>query len=218
MDEALEKYLSQLIDNPLVRGVLLFGSRARGNARPDSDYDLLIIWDGETKRGVNNLSGRNFELVYATPKSATEFWSSNLDDCYYLWQVAKILFDRDGTMKQLEKEAKRILAVGKKPISEEARNHFWFDAKDSIEAAEQMADRDRATANLLANKQLQHLAELYFDLRGLWTPPPKQMLSVFRVSDAETAGLLEEYLDSRQDVSTKITLLRKLLDKVFQNP
>jgi predicted nucleotidyltransferase len=29
-------------------GVILYGSRARGDAKPESDYDLLILTDGET--------------------------------------------------------------------------------------------------------------------------------------------------------------------------
>ena len=32
------------------RRVVLFGSRARGNARPDSDLDLLIIEDSDQPR------------------------------------------------------------------------------------------------------------------------------------------------------------------------
>jgi len=30
--------------------IYLFGSRARGTARPDSDVDLLVIYDGELSR------------------------------------------------------------------------------------------------------------------------------------------------------------------------
>jgi len=30
------------------RKIILFGSRARGGARPDSDYDLLVVTDDET--------------------------------------------------------------------------------------------------------------------------------------------------------------------------
>ena len=33
----------QEVANP--RKIVLFGSRARGNARPDSDYDLLVVKD-----------------------------------------------------------------------------------------------------------------------------------------------------------------------------
>lgn len=31
----------------------LYGSRARGDARPDSDYDLLILLDKDTIRGID---------------------------------------------------------------------------------------------------------------------------------------------------------------------
>ena len=42
-DISITKIIEQIlvIDNPLK--IVLFGSRARGSARPDSDYDLLII-------------------------------------------------------------------------------------------------------------------------------------------------------------------------------
>jgi predicted nucleotidyltransferase len=36
-----------------VRRVILFGSRARGDARPDSDYDLLVVM-GELSKGEHD--------------------------------------------------------------------------------------------------------------------------------------------------------------------
>ena len=33
---------------PSVRKILLFGSRARGDARDDSDYDMLVVVDHRT--------------------------------------------------------------------------------------------------------------------------------------------------------------------------
>lgn len=38
--------LKERLGNHL-RGLWLFGSRARGEARPDSDYDLLVLVDGD---------------------------------------------------------------------------------------------------------------------------------------------------------------------------
>jgi predicted nucleotidyltransferase len=37
-------------DGRAVRRVILFGSRARGDARPDSDYDVLVLVSG--RRGL----------------------------------------------------------------------------------------------------------------------------------------------------------------------
>lgn len=43
--------------------IILFGSRARGGARPDSDYDLLIVYDGPlSKRDVKITVRRLFSL------------------------------------------------------------------------------------------------------------------------------------------------------------
>lgn len=50
MERVDEKTLQQLADilgrEPGVRRVLLFGSRAEGSAREDSDVDLLVICEG----------------------------------------------------------------------------------------------------------------------------------------------------------------------------
>ena len=51
-----------LLEIPYVRLAWLFGSRARGRARPDSDYDVAVLLDEETaqkERGrvVRDLAG-----------------------------------------------------------------------------------------------------------------------------------------------------------------
>jgi predicted nucleotidyltransferase/HEPN domain-containing protein len=56
------------------RAVYLFGSRARGNARPDSDYDILVVtWDtrpdAETRTRISEAVGSHsppVELRYVT--------------------------------------------------------------------------------------------------------------------------------------------------------
>lgn len=37
------------VEGVRVRRIILFGSRARGNARPDSDFDLLVVLHGVTQ-------------------------------------------------------------------------------------------------------------------------------------------------------------------------
>ena len=47
-----------------VKKIILFGSRARGDNAPDSDYDVLLVLDEispEIKKLINNLEG---EILY----------------------------------------------------------------------------------------------------------------------------------------------------------
>ena len=53
-DAALERLVAYVRDVARPQRIVLFGSRATGHARPDSDYDLLIVLDddGPTPREV----------------------------------------------------------------------------------------------------------------------------------------------------------------------
>ena len=55
-DPRLEEAVSRLVDALHPRAIILFGSRARGEHRPESDYDLLVISD----------ELRDYDEVYAT--------------------------------------------------------------------------------------------------------------------------------------------------------
>ena len=48
---------------PLDARILLFGSRARGDARPDSDWDILIILNKNkrTVQDINDLSPQHYK-------------------------------------------------------------------------------------------------------------------------------------------------------------
>jgi len=43
LDPALAEVVRRLVDVYAPERIYLFGSRARGDARPDSDYDLLVL-------------------------------------------------------------------------------------------------------------------------------------------------------------------------------
>jgi len=44
-DAKLTEAVNRLVESLHPRAIILFGSRARGTSRPDSDYDLLVISD-----------------------------------------------------------------------------------------------------------------------------------------------------------------------------
>jgi uncharacterized protein len=57
-EEAVQRIAAAL--NP--QQIILFGSRARGDNRPDSDYDLLIVVDDDAGRPME-LAGRAYTAV-----------------------------------------------------------------------------------------------------------------------------------------------------------
>lgn len=44
-NDQLNEAVNRLVEGLHPRAIILFGSRARGDHRPDSDYDLLVISD-----------------------------------------------------------------------------------------------------------------------------------------------------------------------------
>lgn len=66
MHEEVEEWIRELCGEGYT--VVLFGSRARGEARIDSDWDLVVIGDKPPREPPNDL----VQLHYATPQSAIE--------------------------------------------------------------------------------------------------------------------------------------------------
>jgi len=57
LSEALKKEIG-----PALRDIILFGSRARGDSSPDSDYDILALIDKETKEIEEKIFATSCEI------------------------------------------------------------------------------------------------------------------------------------------------------------
>ena len=72
-EEAVQRIAAELQPEQII----LFGSRARGDARADSDYDLLVIANGDphemARRASRVMRGRRFALdLLAYPRAYIE--------------------------------------------------------------------------------------------------------------------------------------------------
>jgi predicted nucleotidyltransferase len=66
-DEVLRKIVSRLTSQFAPRKILLYGSRATGTARSNSDYDLLIVWRDENPSAARAATVRRALLDLETP-------------------------------------------------------------------------------------------------------------------------------------------------------
>ena len=82
-ESVIEKIVRKLVNAIDPDRIVLFGSRARGDARPDSDVDLLVIKDSDepayrrAQRAYRALSdlGVPKDIIWRTPAEVEE-WSS----------------------------------------------------------------------------------------------------------------------------------------------
>src|SRR6267154_1507387 len=212
--EKLDAFVDQLKTRSDVLAVILFGSYARGDSRPDSDMDLVVILSVGYKRGVEYYEGQAFEIIYTTEQGATDYWRANKHDAAALWEVAQILLDRDGTGERLTQVGESIRAEQPAGLSADQIAHARFDQEDSINAAEAIAPSDPATATLLLYKKVSTLIETYFNLRQKWTPPPKQQLNTIRKQDAPLGELFDLFYNA-SSTSDRIQIARQLVGKIL---
>jgi predicted nucleotidyltransferase len=194
--DKFEAIVEKLRSRADVLAVILFGSYARGDSRPDSDIDLLAIVTGGYQRRVEHLDGQAFEVIYVTEKGAVDHWKSDRHGAASLWEVAQVVFDKDGTGERL-KQAGESLRVEQRPApSPQQIAHFRFDQEDAIRAVEAMVDGDRATAALLLQKKVAALIELHFAIGRSWIPAPKQLLGRLREENPPLASMLDRFFMS----------------------
>lgn len=217
MNNDTKQFIEELKTRPEVLGVIMFGSWARGNNRPDSDVDLVVILTEGYRRTVEYKNQQAFEIIYTTAKSALEFWQNKKDDCAGLWAVAKIVYDKDETIQKLKEKAEEIIKEGKKPIDEYQKGQFKFSAEDEIKAVESIATKDVPTANLVLNYTMNNLTSLFFDLRQLWTPAPKQRLAKIKEIKPELGTLFEEFYKDNTSLEGKLTVAQKIVPLVFDD-
>lgn len=215
MNEATPKFLEELKQRADVIGVIMFGSWARGNNRPDSDVDLVVILTEGYRRTVEQRDGQDFEIIYTTENGAFEYWESHKDDAAGLWAVAKVLYDKDGTIEALKNKIQKVLNEGKRPVDTYQLGQFRFDADDILKYVEGIVETDPTTANLILSNKVFALTELFFDIRQKWTPAPKQRLAQIKEISLEFHTLLVEFY-SDKNLKERLEIANKIVPIIFR--
>lgn len=214
LNPTIHKLLKKLEEDGNILGIILFGSWARGENREGSDVDLIVIQKAGFKRAVETLGSQVFEIVYTTSEDALKYWKQNLDNAANLWEHGQILFDQDGSLKEMKKEIEKVLLKGKPNLSADQIGQLRFDAEDQISYSEYIENYDHLTAQIVLNNKIINLTAVYFDLRVQWTPPLKSRMKKLREVDNQVYGLLNEFF-KENDFDNKLRLGHNIVKHVF---
>ncbi|MDB4877389.1 MAG: uncharacterized protein JWM41_3835 [Gemmatimonadetes bacterium] len=179
LDTSLAELTAAIVELCAPRRVILFGSRARGDHRPDSDYDIFVVADSDAERLRESLRDRyRVDVLVDTP----ERFDRRRDDVgtmeYVVEREGRVLYDRDPAPS-----VSRVLeGSGQPPESfHEWMNRAAADYQMMELAADKVPDGACFHAHRSAEKFLK--AALVFNE----TPPPRthSLSELLRMSSPE---------------------------------
>lgn len=107
LTETMLQSLIAEVDQQQVRGIILGGSQARGDATPYSDVDLACFMPDDFQPLRNRYFYRDSRLIGVSLKTLKTIQEQLADPYRALWVVpsmkqARVLLDKDGSMAQLK--------------------------------------------------------------------------------------------------------------------
>ena len=214
MNAAAQEYVDELTARPEISAVILFGSQARGDTRPNSDVDLVVLVPSGYRRAVDERDGQAFELMFLSEDVARGYFHQNLDTAAEFWASAQILFERDGSASRLRAEMQKVLAAGKPPLDEGTLTSSRFNSEDQLRAVEGLAAHDAVTAAAMLHNKVLELTGSYFDVRQRWTPSLKTRISAIAQAEPELHARLMAFYAA--DFDEQLALARAMIPLVYE--
>lgn len=123
----VEQLVTHLCARHPLQTIFLYGSRAQGTHRPDSDFDLLLVRDGawpapssRDERDVHDFGG----LLVDAWVHAPENLQPDTDPGLLRLQSSHLLLDRDGFGARLLARVNDVAARGPQPMKDGDRGAF----------------------------------------------------------------------------------------------
>lgn len=178
-ENALREFIAPWLENPEVEGVLLVGSYAVGLENSFSDIDICIVMADSVSqwtRGNSIVSGFLIEYSFYPVGYLKQLQEQDLASRKRLrtrmLATGKIIYDKNGLIKELQKEAREKIVEGLSPITKEAleiRKYYLWDQLDNLRSLAEEKSPGLAYAYFTA---LQEILETYAAYLGLEIPRP----------------------------------------------
>jgi len=158
--------------------------------------------------------GQAFEMVCTSFELAKGFFKENKEKAVRQFEDGKILFDPEGKMKEMQDFVTGIKESGRLKMTRKQIDHMHFEKNDQINAIKHFTTNDFPTANLYLQILSQQVLDLYFDMKAIWPPAPKQQLPKLREIDNNIAEKFDKLYTS-SDFTERLATLEDIINKMF---
>lgn len=168
IDHFLDRIARELLAGDGVHTILLYGSRADGSARADSDYDIAAFGAVAQPRRIAKLEAAAYLDIFVYPEAVLLAPGED----YLKLRGSRVLVQRDAQADAFLRGLDEIHRAGPVPLAgdEIAARRVWARKMTGrIAHADPEGNYRRAWL-------LQALLEDYFHIRGAWYEGPKKSL------------------------------------------
>jgi hypothetical protein len=181
---SLDSLALQVMEAHGCHTAILYGSRARGDATPDSDLDLLCIREA----GLAFRDARVVDGVYLDAFVYPESAFATLEPAFLRILGGAVVRERNGFGATLLARVRALHDGGPPAIPDDERRAL-------VVWSQKMLDRIRGRPGIEAHFRRMQLMvralEDYFALRGSWFRGEKEAFAWLRQNDAPTYALFE---------------------------
>lgn len=231
----LDETLTRLAAHPQVDGLAIFGAQATPTVSPVSDYDLLILVEGQPVpifQMLTHIAGRMADLVFVETGLADRLLADDAPVAASSWEgmflqkmgKATIHYDRVGRLGQVAALAQQRVQAGRlfTPTSATERYGDWFWYNHSLLHIQRMAAADdpiyHTAVDLMLLGGLATLCRAYCRTHNVVWEGEKAALRYLQAHDPDFLTLLRACLattDRQQKIAAYAQLLNQALDTSY---
>ena len=220
LTEKEKQVVEYLKDSYKAEAILFVGSRAVGDFKPNSDWDIWVFTNIKNSkqdkkiREKYGLEKEDIDLYLASPKQNFE-WGVFRNRLRF----HKIVYDPKGIAKNLIKQANKVYKKGPEKwtklftlhrISKVRRYENKFkdllNEKNYLELYERLADAILETTYVW-----------WYGVRGEWLPRPQQMYPDLKKRDKQLYNLLKKISDNKTTQIERVKILKKIHRDFFNS-
>ena len=234
LSKLLEKFLMEWKTKKYVMGAILTGSRVTTQFSENSDIDVYIVLSPDVKwreRGNIMVDGMLIEYFANPPNQIRAYLKDEFEKNRFttarMFAMGKILFDKEGYVKQLKKEAINFMKKKfKKPNKNEielAKYCLW----DNLDNLKDLYQQNSENFDFLYYLALNGILETYSKFLRVEIPPRSKILLYFENEKFRREYKFKEFPDKTfSEIFTsclkckkrkeKMELVEKLTNHVFE--